>query len=99
MDVNPDTIQEAVVVPAPAVDAVPAVDSASGVSSTPAETAPAAADVVDPKAVDLTAGVADGTVVKNEAEKLFEKIVHEIDELGEVVGWHKEAVEDKDEAK
>lgn len=53
--------------------------------------------------VDLTGGVSDGTVEKtddsvdSEARERIEhaeKIVHETDGDGNVVGWHKEAVEE-----
>jgi len=41
-------------------------------------------------AIDPTGGLEDGTVLDTDNGK--EKVVHELDDKGNVVGWHKEAV-------
>jgi hypothetical protein len=42
---------------------------------------------VDP---DNPAGVPHGTIVQAPASGFWEKIVHDFDEAGNVIGWHKE---------
>ena len=66
-------------------------DETTPITETPVETTPVVAEPttseIDPT---VPAGVPEGTVLDTESGQ--EKVVHDLDENGNVIGWHKEVV-------